>query len=88
MTPKNVERVEHALRELRVTVVHIDDEEYPPLLKILPDAPTILYVRGVLPPHDALISVVGSRKHSQYAVSCLEKIIPDLIRAGYGIVSG
>ncbi|MBP7773988.1 DNA-processing protein DprA, partial [Candidatus Gracilibacteria bacterium] len=64
------------------------DAEYPSLLKILPDAPTILYVRGVLPTNDALISVVGSRKHSQYAVSCLEKIIPDLIRSGYGIVSG
>ena len=45
MTPKNVERVEHTLRELQVNVVHIDDAEYPSLLRILPDAPTILYVR-------------------------------------------
>ena len=45
MTPKNVERVEHILRELQVNVVHIDDAEYPSLLRILPDAPTILYVR-------------------------------------------
>lgn len=45
MTPKNVERVEHALKELQVKVIHIDDDEYPILLKSLPDAPTILYVR-------------------------------------------
>lgn len=42
----------------------------------------------MLPLNTALISVVGSRKHSQYAASCLEKIIPELIRAGYGIISG
>lgn len=87
-TPQFVERVERTLRELSVNVVHIDDSEYPTLLKILPDAPTILYVRGILPANDALISVVGSRKHSQYAVSSLEKILPDLIRSGYGIISG
>ncbi len=81
-----VERVEHALQSVRV--VHRDDDEYPILLKSLVGAPTILYVRGTLHPNDALISVVGSRKHSQYAASCVQKIIPGLVRAGYGIVSG
>jgi DNA processing protein len=87
-TPQYVERVERTLRDLNIYLVHREDPEYPSLLKVLPDAPTILYYRGQLPPNDALISVVGSRKHSQYAVSSLEKIIPDLIRAGYGIISG
>jgi len=87
-TPAYVERVERTLEEFQVNVIHIDDDEYPTLLKSLPDAPTILYVRWSLPTHDALISVVGSRKHSQYAVACLERIIPDLVRAGYGIISG
>lgn len=32
--------------------------------------------------------MVGSRKHSTYAQSCLEKILPDMIRQGYVIVSG
>jgi len=87
-TPQFVERVERTIRDLNIHIVHIDDTDYPSLLKVLPDAPTILYYRGQLPPNDALISVVGSRKHSQYAVSSLEKIMPDLIRAGYGIISG
>lgn len=81
-----VERVKHTLETTRV--VHRDDEDYPLLLRSLVGAPTILYVRGTLHPTDALISVVGSRKHSQYAASCVQKIIPGLIRAGYGIVSG
>ena len=80
-TPQYVERVERTLTSLDVHIVHIQDEDYPVLLKVLPDAPTILYYRGQLPPNDALISIVGSRKHSQYAVSSLEKIVPDLIRA-------
>ena len=87
-TPKSVEHVERLLAELNIHVVHIDDVDYPSLLKVLPDAPTILYYRGQLPPNDALISIVGSRKHSQYAASSLEKIIPELVRSGYGVVSG
>ena len=87
-TQNTVERVERTILDLQISVVHREDEDFPILLTALPDCPTILYVRGHLPPNDALISVVGSRKHSQYAVSALEKIIPDMIRAGYGIVSG
>jgi DNA processing protein len=86
-TEKFVEHVEQTLTRLCVKIVHRDDEDFPSLLRELPDSPTILYVRGSPPPNDALISIVGSRKHSQYAISCLEKIIPDLIRAGYGVIS-
>jgi len=85
---QNVERVERVLHEKNIRIVHRDDAEYPKLLVNISDAPTILYVRGKLPDHDALISVVGSRRHSSYAQSCLEKILPDLIRSGYVIVSG
>lgn len=86
-TEKLVEHVEDTLEKLHVQVIHRDDSGFPALLRELPDTPTILYVRGVLPPV-ALISIVGSRKHSQYAESSLEKIIPELLRAGYGIISG
>lgn len=84
----NVERVERFLQEKDIRIVHKDDTEYPTLLTNISDAPTILYVRGQLPSHDALISVVGSRKHSSYAQSALEKMIPDLIRHCYVVVSG
>lgn len=84
----SVERVEHLLQEKNIRIIHKEDPEYPVLLANTIDAPTILYVRGVLPDHDALISVVWSRKHSSYAQSCLEKILPEMIRHGYVIVSG
>ncbi len=44
-TDKIVEDVERILRELHIRLVHREDEEYPSLLRVLPDAPTILYVR-------------------------------------------
>lgn len=44
-TDKIVEDVEHTMRELNIHLVHREDEEYPSLLRVLPDAPTILYVR-------------------------------------------
>ena len=44
-TDKIVEDVERLLNDLQIQVVHIEDEIYPVLLKVLPDAPTILYYR-------------------------------------------
>ncbi len=66
-TPKIVEHVEDTLRKYDIQVVHRDDEIFPASLRELVDCPTILYVRGQLPTHNALISIVGSRKHSVYA---------------------
>ncbi len=83
----SVEDVESTIKKLHIDVIHKHDPAYPELLATLPDAPTILYLRGTLS-QIPLLSVVGSRKHSPYAQSSLEKILPDIIRAGYGIVSG
>lgn len=83
----NVERVERLMEEKSIRIVHKNDAEYPQALLQIPDSPTILYVRWQLPNHDALLAVVGSRKHSQYAQGCLERIIPELIKHRYAIVS-
>ena len=37
--------IEATLRDLSITVVHRDDPEFPTLLRKIPNAPTILYVR-------------------------------------------
>jgi len=42
-----------------------DDEAYPPLLRSIPDPPTVLYVRGSFEPRDLnAIAIVGSRRCS------------------------
>lgn len=55
-----------------------------PLLEI-PQPPKKLYIAGELPPEESiLLSVVGSRKHTNYGTDACEKIIEGL--AGYPIV--
>jgi DNA processing protein len=64
-------------------------EEFPRLLKEIPDPPSVLYVRGALLPTDALsVALVGTRGASQYGRSQTERISRALARAGLTIVSG
>ncbi len=80
------------LREVElhgVRAITIKDENYPPLLKELHDAPALLYVRGTLPEPDRRhVAVVGSRKATNYGLRVTEEIVSDLARSGVVIVSG
>ena len=83
-----IEKMDDTIRKFSIRLVTIHDAEYPRLLKNISHPPYFLYVRGTLRDTTDLISVVGSRKNSKYAEIALEKIIPDLISAGFGVVSG
>ena len=62
---------------------------YPFLLQNTFDPPKCLYYKGTLPKEGvALLAVVGSRKMSAYGKAALEKLLPPIVRAGVGIVSG
>ena len=62
---------------------------YPFLLEKTFDPPKLLYYKGTLPNRNLpLLAVVGSRKITPYGVSTIKKILPPIIRAGVGIVSG
>ncbi|MBM7552763.1 DNA-processing protein DprA [Thalassobacillus pellis] len=70
--------------------VTIFDEEYPEIYKTIPDPPLVLYAAGdisLLKKVPAL-SVVGTRKPSVNAYSCMESLLTPLITAGFTIVSG
>lgn len=62
--------------------------DYPQLLRQLPDAPPILYMRGVLLPNEPCIAVVGSRLCTNYGRRITERLVAGLVQAGYTIVSG
>ncbi|MCL2330912.1 MAG: DNA-processing protein DprA, partial [Phycisphaerae bacterium] len=50
-----------------VRVICPEDEEYPPALKHIPDAPICLYVKGRIDRHDAVaIGIVGARRCTIY----------------------
>lgn len=70
-------------------LVSLDDAGYPALLKQVPSAPPLLWVRGKLDPNDALsLAIVGSRKCSHYGREQADLIANALARAGVTIVSG
>lgn len=74
------------LESLGVEIVTIHDDRFPVLLREIPGAPFFLYVRGTLRNADFL-SIVGSRKSTAYSDRALGVILPELVSAGWGIVS-
>lgn len=73
----------------QIAVIPKGTEKYPKLLNETSSAPFVLFCRGnaeLL--HEKQIAIVGSRNHTNYANLVLEKIIPDLGRAGLIVTSG
>lgn len=76
-------------RKFNIKSIFWGDKEYPKLLAEIFDPPMILYSRGNIELlNSACVAVVGSRKHTYYSKSVLEKIIPALALAKLTIVSG
>jgi len=70
-------------------VITIHDSSYPERLRTIFDPPQILYVKGELPPEDALaISIVGSRGATSYGRMMSEQLSEGLASKGFIIVSG
>ncbi|NWG18239.1 MAG: DNA-protecting protein DprA [Chloroflexi bacterium] len=65
------------------------DDDYPPLLRKIPDAPTVLYVRGHLTPaDDQALSIVGTRRATGYGRDAAHHFAKELAAQGITIVSG
>jgi DNA processing protein len=66
-----------------------DDEEYPTLLRSIPDPPLVLYVKGAIEPRDLhSIAIVGSRRCSFYGREQSERFAALLAGAGMTVISG
>ena len=66
-----------------------DSADYPPLLKQIPDAPLLLYVRGdpkILSQH--AVAMVGTRRPSAYGSSVTHRLAYDLAQRQLVVVSG
>lgn len=64
-------------------------KDFPAQLLEIPQPPKKLYIAGELPPEESiLLSVVGSRKHTNYGADACEKIIEELTGYPIVIVSG
>jgi DNA processing protein len=78
------------MKKENIRMLTFDDPDYPILLKEIPNPPYILYTKG-----DAdfinffpLISIVGSRKFTDYGSRATQAFARDLSLAGITVVSG
>jgi len=79
----------HRAGELGLRIICVEDDEYPRLLRHIPDRPVCLYVRGRLCEDDALaFAIVGSRRCSRYGIEQAERFAAVLSQAGFTVVSG
>lgn len=75
--------------ESGVRIICLEDEEYPRLLRHIPDAPLCLYVKGASIGADGpTMAIVGSRRSSRYGLEQAERFGGSLAHAGFTVVSG
>ena len=81
---------EQALAEENgITIIPITSPDYPTAFKKLPDPPPLLYVKGKLPPDDALtLGIVGTRAATSWGMECTKTFAKRLSDAGAWIISG
>jgi len=71
----------------KIDIIYYKNKKYPPLLNECDDAPTILFSKGSVEwQRKKIISIVGTRKASEYGKSQCERLIKDLTEKGYQLV--
>jgi DNA processing protein len=92
MSSKAIKRAEEEINFIEkknITPVFYLDEEYPVKLKYCDDSPVLLYFKGKADLNKfKIISVVGTRKATEYGKNITEKIIEGLSEQDILIVSG
>ena len=83
------EREIEKANSLGAAIVTLADENYPELLKEIPDPPPVLYVKGTICKQEALpIGIVGTRNPTAYGIRMAEKFAYELSCLGFSIISG
>ena len=85
----DLEKVKKQYEQSGSTLLFYEDDLFPENLRNIPNPPIFLFMKGTLLEKDAFsIGVVGTRKPSQNGVRAVESFVPDLVNAGFTIVSG
>lgn len=83
-----LENLLNILEKEQVSVVSLEEENYPRLLSQTYDPPFILFYKGEMKKEEKALAVVGSRKCTPYGAKIVAEIIPKLVSGGLTIVSG
>ncbi|HSX09623.1 MAG TPA: DNA-processing protein DprA [Candidatus Saccharimonadales bacterium] len=86
----SIEEYEERMAKLGIEYFTLQDSTYPKLLKASNNPPIVLYKKGTLSfnDNDILISIVGTRRVTEYGREVTEFLVRDLVDAGCMIVSG
>lgn len=72
-----------------IRAVTLHDDEYPTMLKTIHTPPTLLFVKGMIPPISKKhLAIVGSRHATKYGLRIAKKLSGECANAGIVIVSG
>ncbi len=86
---QDLDALETQLDALGASALTLQDADYPSLLKELPDAPPVLYVKGTLQARDRwAVAFVGTRRATVYGREMTRRLVEPLVGAGVTIVSG
>lgn len=83
------EKTQKVFEKTGATLLFFEDEPFPAALREIANAPIFLFCKGKLLPQDTIsLAVVGTRKCSQHGLQAIAHLLPELVRAGFTIVSG
>lgn len=71
-----------------ISILSIFEQNYPSLLRAIPDRPPVLYLKGKLPSSERLVACVGTRSPSRWGLEVTRRITRYLVQKDFGIVSG
>lgn len=81
-------RIRETCGRLGIRVIPPDSGDYPACLRLVADAPLLLYLAGESVPMENSVAVVGSRAPTQAAKEFACELAADLGAAGWTVVSG
>ena len=77
------------LEQKQTRMICFDEDEYPPLLREIPDSPPVLFIKGQISnPAAPSIAIVGARNGTQMGYDLARDFAFRLAEAGFTIVSG
>lgn len=84
------EKILHTCQEKNIHLLSLGDTAYPRQLKNTPDAPIVLYYKGIFPDFDnrPAIAVVGTRKATPYGMNVARRMGAQISACGGIVISG
>jgi len=76
------------IQKQKIDFIISSENKYPDLLKEISYSPSSFYIKGKIPEEMPCIAIVGTRKISAYGKLVTEKLVQELVRYNFIIVSG